>query len=486
MPRISLPQITRPSITTSTSSNTEPSSREPLLPSGTNAGSGPTGLVSGLFSRRSITLEKSGPASSKALKQACKAAKSGDAEKLQELLRKDPSLLTETGERGNSLLTLSVENATSTQTLLFLAQLLCLEGFLRPEAMAAIVNHRNHDGNTTLALALKSGNLEAAKVLLKEPSIDLRSANNNDQTALHLAASTTPEIVTLLLQHPTAQACLPEILNRRDHDGITAFSVAVRSTKPKIAEILLQQPGIDVNLADNDQRTPLHIATIALAEGVFDSQSDAKPKEKLLNLLLKHPSIQANLPDKSGDTPLHVCIKHVSGTERSISILTLSSDHAGCGWRSVPLLANSPKVDPNQRDANGKTPLELAMDDCWRVSYNYSLILESIEALLANANITPNCPDKDKITPVWHAVHRVRDSFGMSDRDKRDRYTAPFMALLRSPKVDLNSSHNGQTIIEYLLAFQPPSGWARSAQVDSERKRDAFVEMLLRHPRWQR
>lgn len=467
MPRINSPRINLPSTTPSISSNTESGSRESLLPSSTNAGSGPTGLLSGFFSRRRITLDES----SSTLKRACETAKSGDLNKLQELLRENPSLFTETDKKGNSLLTLSAENAQSAQSLLFLARL------LHPEAIAAIVNHRNYDGNTALALALKSGKLEAAEVLLREPSINLKLVNNSDQTALHLAASTTPEVMTLLLHRLTAQACLPELLNCRDRDGITALSAAVRSTKPEIVEILLQQPDIDVNLADNDQRTPLHIAATSawtLDPGI---------QKKLLNLLLNYPSIQANLPDKSGDTPLHACIKYVPAIERALNILSLE-EQAGSGWKLVPLLANSQKVDPNQRDADGKTPLELAMEGCRRVRFDYSPILNSIAPLLGNANIDPNRPGRDGRAPVWQAVDSFRIAFAISDSRDRERYIAPLMALANSSKVDFGNKHNGQTIIEHLQALQPPSDWTLDAKVDWKRKREDLMKRLLEHERF--
>lgn len=459
--RINFPRINFSSTTPAASSDTGSSSREPLLAPSGHAESSSTGLPPGLSSRRSILFSTS----SIALNQACNAAKSGDLNKLQKLLKENHSLFTETDKKGNNLLALSVQNAESIRALLFLTSLSC------PDQLAPIVNQRNHDGNTVLALALQSGNLESAKLLLKERSIDLELVNNKDQTVLHLAASTTPEIVAQILQHPAAQTCLTKILNCRDRGGITALSAAVHSGKPEITEILLQQPDIDVNLADNDQRTPLHIAASwkALLSG------SGAAKEKLLKLLLNHSAIQPNLPDKFGDTPLHACTKHVSIAEKTLNI--------EIGWASVPILAESPKVDPNLRNINGRTLLELALERYSEANLdNQQDILHAITSLLKNAIIDPNLHAHGRPAPLWQAVGFAQRGFGMSDSGNSERYIAPLMRLATSPKIDFHARHEGRTIIEHLRALQPPSGWVSTAQGLWKKHRNELVEKLQSMP----
>ena len=181
-----------PSVPPSTAANTQSSNTTELSASSTDTGLGLAGLLLGSSSRRNLLSLGSNSVPSKMLQQALKFEESGDLNKLQALLRENPSLFTETDNRGNSLLTLSVKNPQSTQTILLLAQL------LRPEAMAAIVNHKNHEGNTALTLALKTKKLETAEILLREFDLDLRLANNQGENALHLAANMTPEIVARL------------------------------------------------------------------------------------------------------------------------------------------------------------------------------------------------------------------------------------------------------------------------------------------------
>lgn len=46
----------------------------------------------------------------------------------------------------------------------------------------------------------------------------------------------------------------------KDEEGNTALHIAVKKGNMKIAEMLIGMPGIDVNVRNNDQSTPLHLA----------------------------------------------------------------------------------------------------------------------------------------------------------------------------------------------------------------------------------
>lgn len=426
-----------PSVPPSTAANTQSSNTTELSASSTDTGLGLAGLLLGSSSRRSLLSLGSNSVPSKMLQQALKFEESGDLNKLQALLRENPSLFTETDNRGNSLLTLSVKNPQSTQTILFLAQL------LRPEAMAAIVNHKNHEGNTALTLALKTKKLETAEILLRESDLDLRLANNQGENALHLAANMTPEIVALLL-HPSTQASSPEILNRRDRNGITPLSRAVRNENLEIVKTLLQHPDIDVNLPDNDMQTPFHMA--AKWEPTIPTREKNEKKMYLLLALLHHPSIQPNLPNKSGDTPLHSVIKESPLLEPTV----------GNHWNWVTLLAKSPKINPNQRDAAGRTPLEFILKRTF-IPEDISI---TISSLLMNPIIDPNLPDRDGRTPVWQAIEgSLKKAFANENEDMKTLEMAPFMTLANfSSKVDFNRQHDGETIIGHLLMLAPPEG----------------------------
>jgi ankyrin repeat protein len=94
----------------------------------------------------------------------------------------------------------------------------------------------------------------------------------------------------------------------------TILHVAAHSTKPEIAEFLLQQPGIFCNMQDDEGRTPLHyaaqsqeilletMATMHRSQRYFDHTKDLK-KAAIVKLLLAHGAYPATR-DHQGKTPL--------------------------------------------------------------------------------------------------------------------------------------------------------------------------------------
>jgi len=429
----------QPSTVSNTQSN--PQSSNTQLPAvSTDQGSEPTRHVPGAFLRRSILYPISHSAPSKLLQQAIKLEKSGDLNKLQALLRENPALFTETDNRGNNLLALSVKNPQATQAILFLAQL------LRPEAMDAIVNNQNHEGSTALTLALKTKKLESTAILLGEAELDLRLTNNQGENALHLAVkNTTPEIVTQMLLHPSAQTNGPEILNHQDRNGQTPLLMAVCNGNPEMVDTLLQHPDIDVNLPDNNRQTPLHMA-VKWGKVTTPSNKIFETKKHLISSLLSHPSIQPNLPNKSGNTPLHSAIKEAPWTQKL--------NHFNLEW--VQQLAESPKVNPNQRDATGQTPLEsiLKMPFIYYSSDGYApaRVDSLLSAFLRNPNIDPNLPDREGRTPVWQAMEIIERQMNDLDVARWSSLPAPLATLAKfSSKVDFNRQYNEQTIMGKLL-----------------------------------
>jgi hypothetical protein len=82
-------------------------------------------------------------------------------------------------------------------------------------------------------------------------------------------------------------------LNWRDerHGDLTALHVACSRRFLEIVEILLAQPEINVNLTDNQGRTPLN-------------QVCENPDIEVLMMLLRDPRVDCNLPNNGGQTPL--------------------------------------------------------------------------------------------------------------------------------------------------------------------------------------
>ena len=101
-------------------------------------------------------------------------------------------------------------------------------------------------------------------------------------TALHVAAENDHEdVVKLLLQQPGID------VNVRDSDGRTALHYTAYNTRGSVAAILLQHPSVDVKATDNKGQTALHSAVDA-----------ADPEFKyVLRVFLDHPGLDVNVAD---------------------------------------------------------------------------------------------------------------------------------------------------------------------------------------------
>ena len=137
--------------------------------------------------------------------------------------------------------------------------------------------------------------------------------------------------------------------------------------------------GVNVNLPNENNKTPLHIA----AEGGFLD---------VLNLLLSQPDIDVNASDLCSQTPLHLAA--VFG--RTFS---------------VRLLLSHPKINVNCRDKWGKTPLH------WAASRGHA---DVIVELLRMDGINVNVRDKRGDTPLQHVIGtRYTDALKVLQGDSR-------------------------------------------------------------------
>ncbi|XP_067013103.2 transient receptor potential channel pyrexia isoform X1 [Anabrus simplex] len=153
----------------------------------------------------------------------------------------------------------------------------------------ADVNSIEPEGCSPLHLAADLGHVECLKILLNCEGIDVNVKTRDKQaTALHLAAENGySECVSLLL----SKGADPAEKNSR---GQTALHLAARAQSLECVEALLSVGGCDVNVLDNDLRTPLHSA-VGKALQAYD----------VAELLIGWKS-DVNAKDKYGYTPLHV------------------------------------------------------------------------------------------------------------------------------------------------------------------------------------
>lgn len=98
--------------------------------------------------------------------------------------------------------------------------------------------------------------------------------------------------LTLLLQHTD-----PTELNRTDYNtvGFSVLHEACLGNHHEAVEILLKQPGVDVNLASAGNLSPIHLA-IASPQAV--------------RVLVKDPRVICSMPDSLGFTPLWWATKY--------------------------------------------------------------------------------------------------------------------------------------------------------------------------------
>ena len=205
------------------------------------------------------------------------------------------------------------------------------------------------------------GKEKYARLLLEAPDIDINNLSSSfdeykiKRTPLGKAVENGHlNVVQLLLAAPGID------VNKADIDGRTPLHNA-STNSPETVKLLLTAPEIDVNKAENHHsRAPLHFA-VALNEG--DPEN--------VKLLLAAPGIDVNKADKFGQTPLHWAVTNTP--------------------ENVKLLLAAPGIDVNKADNNGRTPLHCAKN------------AECIKLLLATPGINLNIADKDGKTPLQRA-----------------------------------------------------------------------------------
>ncbi|KAH6891569.1 hypothetical protein BKA70DRAFT_1537916 [Coprinopsis sp. MPI-PUGE-AT-0042] len=130
------------------------------------------------------------------------------------------------------------------------------------------VNLQDKDGNTALIVAARRNDAAMAGLLLNLDGIDVNLQDNDGNTALMIAAMMgSAEMVESLLLNPRIDT------NKRNKWGQTALNCALYSAyKNRDAEAawrLFEAPGIDIDAADADGRTPrLALSIMGLPDSI--------------------------------------------------------------------------------------------------------------------------------------------------------------------------------------------------------------------------
>lgn len=161
------------------------------------------------------------------------------------------------------------------------------------------------------------------------PADSLHSGYNPQGVALlHAAKHGTPAMLQILLQQPGIDVnakgcCITSEINSKkiDYHGVTALHIAVAHNDVEKVKLLIQY-GADINATNEKGQTPLHVATnqviidLLIANGAkinFKDKLDQTPLHfaasrgdvDLVQTLVKQSGIELNAKDNLGNTPLH-------------------------------------------------------------------------------------------------------------------------------------------------------------------------------------
>ncbi|XP_006649874.2 ankyrin repeat-containing protein At5g02620 [Oryza brachyantha] len=171
------------------------------------------------------------------------AAKQGDVEVVNELLRALPELS----------MTVDASNTTALNTAATQGHMEVVRLLLEADRSLALIARSN--GKTALHSAARNGHVEVVRALMEaEPSIAVR-VDKKGQTALHMAAKGTRlDLVDALL------AGEPSLLNLADSKGNTALHIAARKARVPIVKRLLELPDTDLKAINRSRETALDTA----------------------------------------------------------------------------------------------------------------------------------------------------------------------------------------------------------------------------------
>lgn len=112
------------------------------------------------------------------------------------------------------------------------------------------------EGTDGLFFAIKSGDLEYAQEILKDPDFNpnIKHWNNGATPLIHAVVYKQLEIVEALLEHPNIDP------NMRSSDGGTPLHYAVTSGDLKIVKALLRHPDLDPTKLNLRGQPPLQMA----------------------------------------------------------------------------------------------------------------------------------------------------------------------------------------------------------------------------------
>ncbi|KAL7800940.1 ankyrin repeat-containing domain protein [Trichoderma afarasin] len=226
-----------------------------------------------------------------------------------------------------------------------------------------------YDGITPMHCAVRSGNADILQMLVdkvksgrqKYTGKGVVHVDRNERHPIHWAA-VRGDVDSVWL--------LKDDISLKDRFGWTCLHLAAIYGHKDLLICIIEDCGADINIGDNDSRTPLHLAI--------------ENKSLLAIPLLINAGAQLNAKSKDGSTPLHIAVKEID---------------------TVRLLLRS-GADKGATDLEGRTPLYQALADG----------TIEVATLLVDEGANVATAAKDGRTPLHMALSLGAKGFGIAKR----------------------------------------------------------------------
>ena len=307
------------------------------------------------------------------------AARSGDVDKVRELLRHGKYKANECNGENDTPLHVAALNGE-------VGVALCLI-----DEFGCDTNLIDTAGNSLLHYACEGGNVSLVKTLVSKYKADTNARDNQNNTPLHVAAYTGKVEVALCLIDEFG--CDTNLI---DTAGNSLLHYACEGGNVSLVKTLVSKYKADTNARDNNNDTPLHVAAlsgeVSVALCLIDEfgcnpnavcykgrsvlhSASAGGNVSLVKTLVSKYKADTNPRNNQNNTPLHVAA--LSG---EVSVALCLIDEFGCnpnavGYRGrsvlhsasaggnvslVKTLVSKYKADTNARDNQNSTPLHVA------------------------------------------------------------------------------------------------------------------------------
>ena len=180
------------------------------------------------------------------------------------------------------------------------------------------VHAKDLKGRTPMHLAAIHNHNDIVRVLLGHKGTDPNAKDEKGITAVHLSVyHSALTALAVLMKHPDVDP------NVRDNEGRTAMHVAAARCLTGAAVHLIKNPRFDPNMADKEGFTALHACSFsalpepgkvrsgeAMCRETESQASVGDPAGKIAEIILEHPATDPNVATSHGLTPLHLTVRH--------------------------------------------------------------------------------------------------------------------------------------------------------------------------------